>query len=362
MAFELPEYSPPDFASEVLRGAPVVKTSPVTEPGVAPRQYHATSIYPEYFKLPGTGWRLAEQSRMDCVAVVKDDGIKIKELRKLRPGEQVAVGRTEDGTEGVYIHTHGFAGRGGSDDKFAFRTGRSRETSFSADYDRLYELLRYERDHGYTVWVLGPAVVFDHDARSSLVGLIGAGYVDVILAGNALAAHDLEAALFHTALGQDIYTKAYSPQGHYHHLDAINRVRAAGSIDKFIDRENIDSGAIHASVKHGVPFVLAGSIRDDGPLPGVITDTAQAQDAMREHTRKATTVIGIATQLHAIAVGNMTPSYQVQDGSVRPVFFYVVDVSEFAARKLGDRGSLEVVPIITNAQDMLVNLARDLVS
>lgn len=109
-----------------------------------------------------------------------------------------------------------------------------------------------------------------------------------------------------------------------------------------------------------VPLVLAGSIRDDGPLPGVITDVLEAQNAMREYTKKATTVLGLATQLHTIAAGNMTPAYQVANGTVRPVYIYSIDVSEFVANKLRDRGTLEVTSIITNVQDFLVHVSKNL--
>ena len=108
-------------------------------------------------------------------------------------------------------------------------------------------------------------------------------------------------------------------------------------------------------------MVLAGSIRDDGPLPGVIEDVGEAQDAMREHTRKATTLLGLATQLHTIAAGNMTPSYQVIDERLRPVYLYTVDISEFAVNKLRDRGTLGVTSIVTNIQDFLVILQRNLI-
>ena len=118
---------------------------------------------------------------------------------------------------------------------------------------------------------------------------------------------------------------------------------------------------MHALTQQQIPYVLAGSIRDDGPLPEVVTDTLQAQDAMRALTVRATTVIAVATQLHSIAAGNMIPMYQVlPDGQVRPVYFYVVDMSEFAANKLTNRGSLAARPILTNAQDFLVILERGL--
>ena len=359
MAFELPKYMPPDFEQELLRSAPSVTTQPVSQPGVAPDGYHATTIFPEYFKI-GDRWVLLEESRMDCVVVVKGDQLEAKEFRRLTVGENVIIGRSEDGSEGIYVHTTGFQHEQSSQESFAFRTGRTRETSYSRDYDRLYDLLRYERDHGYVVWVLGPAVVFDSDSRNAMVALIEHGYVHALLAGNALATHDLEAALFNTALGQDIYTQAPVANGHYHHLDVLNRTRSLASIEKLIRTGEMKNGIVLACLEGKVPLVIAGSIRDDGPLPETIGDAYQAQDAMREHTRKATTVIGLATQLHSIATGNMTPSYQAINGMVRPVFIYTVDVSEFAVSKLRDRGTLEVTSIVTNIQDFLVNLERNL--
>jgi hypothetical protein len=149
--------------------------------------------------------------------------------------------------------------------------------------------------------------------------------------------------------------------GHYHHLDAINQVLRAGSLARAMETGLINDGVMHALWEKKVPYVLAGSIRDDGPLPEVITDVMAAQDAMRALTSRATTVIAVATQLHSIAAGNMIPGYHVlPDGKVRPVYFYVVDMSEFAAGKLTNRGSLAARPILTNAQDFLVILERGL--
>ena len=128
------------------------------------------------------------------------------------------------------------------------------------------------------------------------------------MAGNALATHDLEASRFGTGLGQDIYNQHLVPLGHYNHLDVISAVRAAGSISSYIHQEKVTEGIIYACEKHQVPYVLAGSIRDDGPLPGVIGNAYDAQDRMREHARQATTVIAMATQLHSIAFGD-TPRY-----------------------------------------------------
>ena len=138
-------------------------------------------------------------------------------------------------------------------------------------------------------------------------------------------------------------------------------MRHRGSIARTIADLNLKDGIIYACEKQGVPYVLAGSIRDDGPLPEVVADVYRAQDAMRVHARKATTVVALATQLHSIAFGNMVPSYRVMpDGQVRPVFFYIVDMTEFSADKLANRGSAQAVAILTNAQDFTVNLWNNL--
>ena len=327
--FQLRPYFPPDFSEQRFQNAPDAVCVPAPFDGVAPEHYHAMSIFPEYFKVNGQ-WLLAEESRMDCVAVYENGRIIVREFRLLRKGDLVFTGRTEDATDGIYVHPNGFREEEKEKETFAFRQNRSRETAFSRDYDELYDLLRHERNHGKIVWVMGPAFAFDHDARAAMSKLIENGYVHAILAGNALATHDLEAAYLKTALGQDIYTQRSVPNGHYHHLDTINRVRYHGSIASFIQNENIHDGIIYSCEKCGVPYVLGGSIRDDGPLPPVYGDVYAAQNAMRDQIRSATTVISMATMLHTIATGNMTPSFRVlPDGTVRQVYFYCVDVSEF---------------------------------
>ncbi|MCR5663805.1 MAG: hypothetical protein K6G17_02885 [Oscillospiraceae bacterium] len=360
MSLKLREYHQPDFGAEALRLAPDAVLKPAPADGVAPEGFHAMSIFPEYFKIGGR-WLLAEESRMDCVAVYQDGKVQVVEFRRLKKGDLVVVGRTENGEDGIYMHAHGFDEKASEKDTFAFRMNRSRETAFSKDYDELYEVLRHDREHGKIVWVLGPAFAFDHDARAAFSKLIAAGYVDVILAGNALATHDLEGAYLHTALGQDIYTQQSIPNGHYNHLDTINRARYYGSIGAFIEGEKLDNGIIYTCEKCHVPYVLAGSIRDDGPLPPVIGDVYEAQDAMRAHVRGATTVLCLATMLHSIAVGNMTPSFRVlPDGTVRQVYFYCVDISEFTTNKLADRGSLSAKAMVTNVQDFIVNVCKGL--
>ena len=298
MSFALNPYTAPDFHREPLAGAPDAVLLPAPKDGVAPEGYHAMSIYPEYFKIDGA-WLLAEDSRMDCVPVCEDGRIFVREFRHIRAGDAIVCGRTESGEQGIYVHT------------------------FSK--------------------------------------IIEAGYVDAVFAGNALATHDLEGSYFHTALGQDIETQENRPLGHYNHLDTINRVRLYGSIGRFIEEEQVSGGIMHALEKKGVPYVLAGSIRDDGPLPSVLGNAYDAKDAMPSHLRKATTVVCMATMLHTIATGNMTPSYRVlADGTVRQVYFYCVDIAEFAVNKLIDRGSLASRGIVTNVQDFIANVAKGL--
>lgn len=361
MGFQLPKFTPPDFNAEPFLAAPDAKVLVTEKDGVAPDNYHALSIYPEYFKVNGQ-WALVKESRMDCVPVLARDGtVQATEFRNLRAGDKVIVGRTEDGSQGIYLYVNGFRSGEAHTDLFAFRYGRSRETAYSKDYNNLYELLKYEKEHGYIVWVLGPAVVFDYDSRRALSSLIANGYAHALLAGNAMATHDLEAGLLGTALGQNIYTQESALNGHYHHLDLINTARRAGSLKNLLEKENIREGVVYSAVMNDIPMVLAGSIRDDGPLPSVVGDAYRAQDEMRRHTRKATTLICLATQLHTIASGNMTPSYTQSNGAIRPVYLYCVDTAEFAVNKLRDRGTLEVTTIVTNVQDFLVNLKNGLI-
>ena len=357
MPFQLRPYFPPVFSTPALENAPDAVFRPAPRDGVAPENFHAMSIFPEYFKIAGQ-WHLARESRMDCVAVWDRGRIDVREFRRLRQGELVAVGRTEQGEEGILVHPDGFRERRVARDVFAFRQGRSRETAFSRDYDELYELLRHERDHGKVVWVMGPAFAFDHDARNAFSRLIAGGFVHAVLAGNALATHDLEASYLGTALGQDIYTQKPHYNGHYNHIDTINAVRRLGSISAFVESGAVTDGIMYECVRHQVPFALVGSVRDDGPLPEVYGDVYQGQDAMRELVRKATTIICMASTLHTVATGNMTPSYRVVDGEVRPLYFYSVDISEFAVNKLRDRGSLSVKTIVTNVQDFIVHVRK----
>ena len=165
--------------------------------------------------------------------------------------------------------------------------------------------------------------------------------------------HDIEASIFGTTLGMTRTGEA-TTGGHGLHMRAINKVRAAGSISNAVERGVIKDGIMHACVVKGVPFVLTGSIRDDGPLPEVITDTLAAQDAMKRHTTRATMAVLIATALHAIATGNMLPAFVTEkDGSMRELPTICVDSSEFVVSKLKDRGTHQAFGVVTNAQDFM---------
>ena len=362
MSFEMPKYFHPNFDEEKFINAPNAAIAIVEKDGVAPRNYHSTSMYPEYFKIDGQ-WKLAEESRMDSCVVLYDDGtLAVVEARNLKKGDKVILGRTEKCEDGIYLHCNGFVEETSEiDDQFIFRQGRSRETAYSCDYDKLYELLKHEKEHGNILWVMGPAFAFDYDARKAMQLLIDHGYADGLLAGNALATHDLEAAYLGTALGQDIYTQRSKPNGHYNHLDICNEVRRSGSIPEFIKEHQLDDGIMCSCVKNNVPYVLAGSIRDDGPLPEVIGDVYEAASEMRNLVKKATTVICMATMLHTIATGNMTPSFRVtDDGTIRPVYLYTIDIDEFVVNKLLDRGSLSATTVVTNVQDFITHVAKGL--
>ncbi|KMW18371.1 hypothetical protein [Enterocloster citroniae] len=362
MSFKIPEYHHPDFTKELFVNAPDAKYQEADMDGVAPDHYHSTSMYPEYFKINGK-WILAEESRMDSSVVLCDDGhLEVVENRNIKKGDKVILGRTEKCEEGIYMHCHGFEQEGEHlEDQFVFRQGRSRETSYARDYDNLFELLKHEKEFGNIVWVMGPAFSFDADARAAMQALIDNGYAHGLMAGNALATHDLEGALLHTALGQDIYTQVSQPNGHYNHLDVINKVRRSGSIPQFIKDYNIDNGIIYSCVKNNVPMVLTGSIRDDGPMPEVIASAYEGQSAMRNLVRRSTCVICLATMLHTIATGNMTPSFRVMpDGTIRPVYLYTVDADEFVVNKLLDRGSLCATTVVTNVQDFITIVAKGL--
>ena len=344
-------FSPPDLAAPRFAAAPDARFVPAPADGVLPEGFFSTTNLPTYVKVSG-GWRLPREPRMDAALVLDLQGVLwIREGRRVRAGELVAVGRTEDGSDGIYVHAQAFApvDDGG---EFRFMTSEvSREKPI--DYGLMARLLIGERDRGgYPIWVTGPALVHSR-ARADMVWFIENGFVGALLAGNAVAVHDIESSIFGTTLGMTGSGEA-SVGGHGLHMRAINMVRAAGSIAAAVEQGLVRDGIMHACVRRGVPFVLCGSIRDDGPLPDVITDALAAQDAMRSHATRATMAILVATALHAIATGNMLPAFVTEaDGALRELPTICVDSSEFVVSKLKDRGTHQAFGVVTNAQDFL---------
>jgi len=347
-----PRYTPPDFTKVPLAGAPAARFAPLPADGVLPEDFFSTSNLPTYVHLGGGKWVMPIRPRMDCVIVRQGDGLAVSEPRRLKQGAEIVMGESEDGSQGVYVHTAGFLSGAHSGNEFRFMsTEVSRERP--VNYEELAARIGEEkRRGGYVIWVAGPALVHSR-ARADFEWFIRNGYVHAVLAGNAVAVHDIEAAIFGTTLGMS-NTGQPTEGGHGLHMRAINRVRAAGSIEKAVESGLITSGIMHALVTSKVPYVLAGSIRDDGPLPGVIQDALAAQDAMREHTVRATGAIFVATALHAIAVGNMLPAFHTHyDGVPAELMTICVDQTEFVVNKLKDRGTHQAYGVVTNAQDFM---------
>ena len=340
----------PDFTSPPFAGAPSARFEPLPADGVLPEGFFSTSNLPTYIHLDGR-WVAPTRPRMDCVVVKRAGGLETIEPRRLKRGDLVAMGEAEDGTEGIVVHSAGFLGGAHGANEFRFMsTEVSRERP--VNYEELAARLGEEKSRGgCLVWVVGPALVHSR-ARADFEWFIRHGYVQAVLAGNAVAVHDIEAAIFGTTLGMSS-TGHPTEGGHGLHMRAINRVRAAGSIEAAVRSGVIASGIMHTLVTERIPFVLAGSIRDDGPLPGVLNDTLAAQDAMREHTVRATGAVFVATALHAIAVGNMLPAFYLDRGAPAPLMTICVDQTEFVVNKLKDRGTHQAYGVVTNAQDFM---------
>ncbi|MDA1080445.1 MAG: hypothetical protein O2973_02025 [Gemmatimonadetes bacterium] len=353
MARKTPGYRVPDFTTARLTKAPAAQTARVERDGVLPDGFFATTNLPTYVKNPDGSWSMPRQPRMDACLVRDEDGAWwAREGRRVQRGDEVVVGRTEDGSEGVLVHASGFTAPGAAGGDFHFMQSQvSREKPI--DYGRLAQMLVDEkRRGGYIIWVAGPALVHSR-ARDNMVWFIRNGFVQAVLAGNAVAVHDIEASVVGTTLGM---TSEGAPTegGHSAHMRAINAVRRAGSIADAVTTGIVTGGIMHACVVEHVPFVLCGSIRDDGPLPDVITDAIAGQDAMRAHCVRATMAVMVATALHSIAVGNMLPAYyEAADQTLRELPTISVDASEFLVSKLKDRGTHQAVGVVTNAQDFM---------
>jgi lysine-ketoglutarate reductase/saccharopine dehydrogenase-like protein (TIGR00300 family) len=239
-------------------------------------------------------------------------------------------------------------------DKQAFEFMNSSVSSEKPKAQIVHEvarLLRRVKSEGKaSIAVVGPAVVHT-GAAGHLARLFEMGYLNVLFGGNAVATHDVEWALFGTSLGVRLDDGSIVPGGHEHHLRAINRIRAAGGFAEAVESGLLTKGLMYTLVKMGVPYVLAGSIRDDGPMPGVITDAIEAQSAMRAWCREAGACLMFSTMLHSIATGNMLPA------SVTTV---CVDINPAVVTKLADRGSFQTVGVVTDVGLFLEQLADEL--
>ena len=333
-----------------------VRLATVTKDGCFPSKSYLTTNQVEFFYKDGE-WQLPLQPRMDgLVRAEQGEHLKVVEMNRLKEGENVIEGSTEDGSEGIYVIN--LKKVGNNDGQFGFMQSEiSRERR--VNYSHLASVLKNAKeDNGKIVWVLGSAVVHSGGIES-VEWLIQNGYVEALFGGNAIGVHDIEHAIFGTSLGlQDNLIPAKN--GHRNHLEAINLVRECGSIEKAVETELITHGIMFECVRNNVPFILAGSIRDDGPLPDTIIDNVEAQNAMRVHTINASAAVMIATVLHSVATGNMTPSYRVVGEEVQPIPIISVDTSEFASTKLGDRGSGQAYPVITNASNFLSLMVNEL--
>lgn len=358
MTFVLPKFTPPDFTSEKFVNVKDIQVKEVSKKGVAPSGFYLTSHMPTYY-YNESKWTLPEHNSQNCVAVLTGDTVIIKELNDLVIGDKVVIGREACLDNGILVYKEGF------DETVVTESGKSVETSFTNDYEYLAQLMRHEKENGgHIVWVLGPSVVFDYYTRIGLSELAENGYVQALLAGNAMATHDLEAGYLDTALGQNIYTQESMPMGHYNHLDLLNEVKRTGSINAFIKEGNVEDGFIKTLDKLDIPYVLVGSIRDDGPLPEVYHDIPKGLSAMKEQTDKATLIIGLATMLHSVSAAELASSYRIkEDGTIVPVFMYSIDITENVVNKVvAARENIAVRGMVTNVQDFVVNIQRRLVS
>ena len=276
---------------------------------------------------------------MDCMLVV-DTQKKIatcKALNSIKKGEMVVVGH-----KGVRVAPPEKS-RGKNTFEF-MNSEASAEKPTRSIIHRVAKEMKKIRDKGGKVCVVGGPAVIHTGCAPILAQLIREGYVNKLFAGNALATHDIEDALYGTSLGVKTKTGELVAHGHKHHLKAINTINKAGSIRDAVEQGVLTSGVMYECVKNDTPYVLAGSIRDDGPLPDVITDSQEAQQRMREQLQDVDMVIMIATLLHSVATGNLLPA------RIKSV---CVDISNASVTKLADRGSAQVISIVTDIGSFL---------
>ncbi|KYH26332.1 hypothetical protein HAPAU_14290 [Halalkalicoccus paucihalophilus] len=306
---------------------------------VVPAGFYSTTNHPTEIRYEGK-WIEVERIEMDCAVVVDPEGgdhdgprAYTKVLNAIEKGDLVVTGNT-----GIRVHPPERPRDAGG--AFGFMQGGvSSERPATTQIENVANAIAETKDRGGNVMVVaGPAVIHS-GARNDLARLVGEGYVDAISAGNGFAVHDLERDLYGTSLGMDVETLEHPRKGHKHHIYTISEIIRSGGISEAVAEGKIDSGIMYECVENDVPFVLAGSIRDDGPLPDTITDSIAAQNAIREQAHDADLVLMLATLLHSVAVGNCLPS------TTRVV---CVDINPATVTQLQDRGSAQTVGMVTD--------------
>jgi lysine-ketoglutarate reductase/saccharopine dehydrogenase-like protein (TIGR00300 family) len=316
--------------------------------GVLPEGFHSTTNFTTHVLYNGHRIEV-ENLEMDCGIRIWQDGdvwrAETCPMHRVRVGDKLVVGY-----EGVRVLPAETEQRDEAEFRFMGNEVSS-ERPKGRMIDHAAKAMKVARAEGKkTLLVGGPAIIHSGSAKY-LTELIKQGWVNVLFAGNALATHDIEANMLGTSLGVDLSTGSSSAHGHTHHLRAINRVRRAGSIKNAVEQGLISGGVMHACVTNNVPFVLAGSIRDDGPLPDVVTDNVQAQDTMRQFVGGVGVCLMVATMLHSIATGNMLPA---------TVKTYCVDSDADTVIKLTDRGTHQAVGLVTDCEFFLKELCERL--
>ncbi len=311
----------------------------------APEDFYSTTNHRTLVRLNGR-WVSVEDQRMDALIVVDGERAFCRRLRDLRAGDRVVVG-----LRGIRVIPE-------SKERdrlaFAFMTnGISSERQVETAVRQTAALMRQTRQAGQKIVVVAGPVVVHTGGGPPLAALIRAGYVQALLSGNALGVHDVEAALYGTSLGIRQSDGRQEEHGHRNHMRAINAIYHCGGILQAVQSGRLTSGILYECVRAGVPFVLAGSLRDDGPLPETITDMNEAQDAYAAHLQGAGLVLCLGSMLHSIAVGNMLPSW---------VKIICVDINPAVATKVSDRGTGQAVGVVTDVGLFLHLLARALMT
>lgn len=324
----------------------------VTQDGVAPDDFYVTTIYPTEVRVQ-CEWVRVQNQRMDGAIVVSQTPsgpvAECKLLRDLKQGDRVVVG-----VEGIRTvrKTESREQRKTNDHEFSFMgSGVSSERRVELLVEQIAWELRQIRDRGGRVVVVGGPVVIHTGGAEHLSRLIREGYVQALLGGNAIAVHDIEQSLLGTSLGMDMQRGVSVRGGHRHHLKAINTIRRCGNIPQAVEQGVLTSGIFYECVKNSVPFSLAGSIRDDGPLPDTRMDLLEAQAEYASLIKGADMILMLSSMLHSIGVGNMTPA---------GVKLVCVDINPAVVTKLSDRGSIESVGIVTDVGLFLSLLIQQL--